>query len=113
VYDGVGKDTLLRSFEALAMRGHLVSFGQSSGAPEPIDIGLLTSKSATLSRPAVFHYTAEPTELRASAGAVFDLMRRGALRPVITRRYALSDAARVHRELESRATTGAAVLLPA
>lgn len=111
-YDAVGKDTLLRSFDALARRGHLVSFGQSSGAPEPIDIGLLTSKSARISRPAVFHYTADPAELKASAGAVFDLLQRGVLSPHITRRAPLSDAARIHRELESRATTGAAVLLP-
>ncbi|MEO8667124.1 MAG: SRPBCC family protein, partial [Bauldia sp.] len=31
VYDGVGSDTFGRSLEALAIRGHLVSFGQASG----------------------------------------------------------------------------------
>lgn len=110
VYDGVGRDTLLRSFEALSMRGHLVSFGQSSGAPEPLDIGMLTAKSAKISRPAVFHYIADPAELRASAAAVFEQVRRGVLRPTVRLR-ALSDAAEAHRELESRSTTGATVLM--
>ena len=31
VYDAVGRDTFLGSFEALAIRGHLVSYGQASG----------------------------------------------------------------------------------
>ena len=110
VYDGVGRDTLLRSFEALSMRGHLVSYGQSSGTPEPLDIGMLTAKSAKISRPAVFHYIADTAELRASAAAVFEHVRRGVLRPT-TRRRPLSDAGQVHRELESRFTTGATVLV--
>jgi NADPH:quinone reductase-like Zn-dependent oxidoreductase len=110
-YDAVGRETLLRSFEALALRGHLVSYGQSSGAPEPLDIGMLTAKSAKISRPAVFHYIADPAELRDSAGAVFEHIARGVLRP-ITRIRPLSEAAQVHRELESRSTIGAAVLAP-
>ena len=110
VYDGVGRETLLRSFEALSMRGHLVSYGQSSGNPELLDIGMLTAKSAKISRPAVFHYIADAAELRSSAAAVFEQVRRGVLRPT-TRRRRLSEAAQVHRELESRATTGATVLV--
>jgi NADPH2:quinone reductase len=112
VFDGVGRDTLLKSLDALAVRGHLVSYGQSSGTPEPLDIGLLTPKSAKLSRPAVFDYTADPAELRASAGQVFDLLARGALRATINQRVSLAEAGRLHRELEGRRTTGASILLP-
>ncbi len=112
VLDGVGRDTLLKSLDALAVRGHLVSYGQSSGAPEPLDIGLLTPKSARLSRPAVFHYTADTAELRASAGQVFNLLARGVLRANINQRVSLADAGRVHRDLEARQTTGASILLP-
>jgi NADPH:quinone reductase len=112
VFDSVGRDTLLQSLDALAMRGHLVSYGQSSGTPAPLDIGLLTSKSAKLSRPAVFHYTGDPAELRASARQVFSLLASGALRAAINQRGSLADAARVHRDLETRQTTGASILLP-
>ncbi len=46
VYDGVGKDTFLKSIECLALRGHLVSYGAASGPPEP-----LASASSRRSRP--------------------------------------------------------------
>jgi NADPH2:quinone reductase len=112
VYDAVGKDTIARSLEALALRGHLVSYGQASGAYDPIDPEALEAKSATLSRPVLFHYTANPEDLRAIAGNVFDMLARGALRVAIHQRYVLADAAQAHRDLESRRTTGASILVP-
>jgi NADPH:quinone reductase-like Zn-dependent oxidoreductase len=111
-YDAVGKDTIAGSLEALALRGQLVSYGQASGAYEPIDPDALEAKSATLSRPVLFHYTANPEDLRAIAGNVFDMLARGALRVAIHQRYALADAAQAHRDLESRRTTGASILVP-
>jgi NADPH:quinone reductase-like Zn-dependent oxidoreductase len=112
VYDAVGKDTITRSLEALALRGHLVSYGQASGAYDPLDPAALEARSATLSRPVLFHYTANPEDLRAIAGNVFDMLARGALRVAIHQRYALADAAQAHRDLESRRTTGASILVP-
>ena len=112
VYDAVGKDTLAGSLEALATPGHLVSYGQSSGAPEQPAIAALSAKSATFSRPALFHYTADPAVLREMAGNVFDLVTRGVLRVEIGQRYALAEASRAHRELEARRTIGASVLMP-
>ena len=112
VYDGVGKDTLAGSLEALAAPGHLVSYGQSSGSPEPPPLAALSAKSVTLSRPVLFHYTAQPERLREIAGNVFDLVARGVLRVEIGHRYPLAQAASAHRELEARRTIGATVLLP-
>jgi NADPH2:quinone reductase len=112
VYDAVGKDTLAGSLEALATPGHLVSYGQSSGTPEPPPLTMLSAKSATFSRPVLFHYTADPVVLREMAGNVFDLVARGALRVEIGQRFPLADAAHAHRELEARRTIGATVLLP-
>ncbi|KAK8944362.1 hypothetical protein KSP39_PZI008363 [Platanthera zijinensis] len=45
VYDSVGKDTFQGSLQCLASRGYMVSFGQSSGLPDPIPITDLASKS--------------------------------------------------------------------
>jgi NADPH:quinone reductase-like Zn-dependent oxidoreductase len=112
VFDGVGRDTLTKSLEALALRGHLVSYGQSSGSAEPIDIAVLTPKSARLSRPVLFHYIADPAELRASAQRVFDLLARGVLKASVNHRHALAEAAQAHRDLEARRTSGAKVLTP-
>jgi NADPH2:quinone reductase len=112
VYDGVGKDTLGGSLEVLALRGHLVSYGEASGNPEPPALAALSAKSATFSRPVLFHYTAEPKDLREIAGNVFDMVARGALKIDVRQRYRLGEAARAHADLEARRTIGASILLP-
>lgn len=112
VYDSVGAATFAGSLEALALCGHLVSYGQASGPVAPIDPAALSAKSATVSRPVLFHYTAEPATLREIAGRTFDALRRGIIRAGINQRFALRDAAAAHRDLEARRTTGATVLLP-
>lgn len=112
VYDSVGAATFAGSLEALALCGHLVSYGQASGPVAPVDPAALSAKSATLSRPVLFHYTAEPAALREIAGRTFEALRRGIIRAGINQRYALRDAAAAHRDLEARRTTGASVLLP-
>ncbi len=112
VYDGVGKDTFARSLRAVAPCGHVASYGQASGAIEPIDPEALAARSISVSRPVLFHYAADPATLRAMAGSVFDLLARGVLKATIHQRYALADAAQAHRDLESRKTSGALVLLP-
>jgi NADPH:quinone reductase-like Zn-dependent oxidoreductase len=111
IYDGIGRDSFAASLDALALCGHLVSYGQASGAVAPIDPAALSAKSATLTRPVLFHYTREPATLRAMAGNVFAMIRRGALRVQVAQRYPLAAAADAHRALEARRTTGASILL--
>jgi NADPH:quinone reductase-like Zn-dependent oxidoreductase len=112
IYDGVGGANLDRSFEALALCGHLVSFGESAGDAHAFDAHRLSTRSATVSRPVLFHYTARPERLREMSANVFDLVRRGVLRVPIHQRWPLAQAAEAHRALESRTTTGATILLP-
>jgi NADPH2:quinone reductase len=50
-------------------------------------------------------------ELTAVTGSVFDMCAAGRLNLPITRRYPLQGAARAHRDLESRQTTGKLMLL--
>ncbi len=57
VYDSVGQATFTPSLDCLKTRGTLVSFGQSSGKVEPLDIGILNTKGGLyLTRPSLFHY---------------------------------------------------------
>jgi NADPH2:quinone reductase len=112
VYDGVGKDTFLKSLDALALRGHLVSYGAASGAPEPISPGLLSAKSASLTRPTLFHYTAQRADLLANAREVFRMVASGTVRIQAPKAYKLENAAAAHRDLESRKTTGSLILVP-
>ncbi len=113
VYDSVGKDTFEGSLDCLKPRGLLVSFGQSSGPVPPFNPGILSQKgSLYLTRPTLFVYIASRAELEASATALFDVVRSGAVEIRINQRYPLSEAAQAHRDLEGRNTTGTTVLIP-
>lgn len=110
IYDAIGRDSFLGSVAALAVRGHLVSFGQASGPVGAHDIGAFASKSATISRPNYGHYTADPKELRAMAARLFAVLSAGTVQPLIGLRLPLSAAAEAHARLEARATVGSTVL---
>jgi NADPH2:quinone reductase len=111
-YDSVGKDTLAASLDALAPRGMLVSFGQSSGWPAPLEWSELAfRKSPILTRPSLFDYTASAEELAATAGELFAAVLDGSVKPTIGQRWRLEQASEAHAALESRRTRGASVLL--
>jgi NADPH2:quinone reductase len=112
VYDSVGRATFQSSLRSLAPRGLLVSFGNASGKPDPVDILTLAAHgSLFLTRPKLAHYTRDRAELTASAGAVFELVSQGVLQPVIGQRFALRDIRRAHEALEARQTIGSSVIL--
>jgi NADPH2:quinone reductase len=111
-YDSVGRDTLLKSLACLALRGHLVGFGNASGRPEPFDMMLLARGSLSLTRPSLFHFVAQRDELLRRAARVFEHIEGGVLHVPIGLRAPLSEVAEVHRALESRRTTGSTVLIP-
>jgi NADPH2:quinone reductase len=73
-------------------------------------IGLSKFLGPLLSRPVLFHYTAE--HLQEMAGNVFRALREGTLRVEVKHRYPLGAAADAHRDLEARRTSGQIVLLP-
>ncbi|KAG0472639.1 hypothetical protein HPP92_014061 [Vanilla planifolia] len=112
VYDSVGKDTFQGSLQCLALRGYMVSFGQSSGRPDPIPITDLVPKSLFLCRPSLMHYIESRDELLESAGEVLSLVSSGVLKVRVNHVYPLSEAARAHADLEARKTSGSIVLIP-
>ena len=113
VYDSVGKNSFDQSINSLAPRGYFVSFGTTTGAPPPVPAATLQKMgSLYFTRPTLVTYTASTAELRDSAQAVFDLVAQGALKVSIHQRYAMSDIARAHAELESGRTTGSSILIP-
>lgn len=113
VYDSVGKNSFDQSLASLAPRGYFVSFGTTTGAPPPVPAATLQKMgSLYFTRPTLVTYTASTAELRDSAQAVFDLVAKGALKVGIRQRYAMSDIARAHAELESGRTTGSSILIP-
>jgi NADPH2:quinone reductase len=113
VFDSVGKDSFEASLNSLAPRGFFVSFGQTTGHP-PAVLGSTLQKHGSLyfTRPTLVTYTSDTNEMRESASMVFDRLKRGVLKVSINQRYALKDAAKAHRDLESGATSGSTVMIP-
>jgi NADPH2:quinone reductase len=113
VFDGVGKATFEASLDSLKRRGLLASYGNASGAVGAVDFAILARKGSLFAtRPTLFDYYTNRTEIEQHAGRVLDLVARGVLKVNIDQRYALQDVATAHRDLEARRTTGSTVLLP-
>ncbi|WP_454456902.1 quinone oxidoreductase family protein [Thauera phenylacetica] len=113
VYDSVGRDTFLDSVACLRRRGIMVSYGNATGPVAPFDCALLhKTGSVYVTRPGLPDYIASRAELLERAASLFEVVRSGQVKIEVLQRYALTDAAQAHRDLEARKTTGSTVLLP-
>jgi NADPH len=113
VYDSIGKDTFQGSLDCLAPRGTMVSFGNASGPVPPFDLSVLGNKgSLRLTRPTLMTYVVHRELLEPMVADLFDAVATGKVKIDIRQRYALSEVAQAHRDLESRKTTGSTILLP-
>lgn len=113
VFDGVGKDTFIPSMDCTRPFGMLVNYGNASGHVPPFDLLLLSKKgSLSVCRPGLSIYSGHVPTMRSAAAEIFDLVRQGAIRIALNHTYPLAEAARAHRDVENRLTSGSVVLLP-
>lgn len=113
VYDGVGKATFPASLDCLRPLGMFVSFGSASGQIDAFNINLLQTKGSLFAtRPTLNHYAAKREDLLKLAAETFEVIASGKVKIPVNQRYPLKDAQQAHHDLESRATTGASILLP-
>lgn len=113
VFDSVGKDTFHGSLASLAVRGLMVSYGNSSGpAPAVEPLALSRGGSLYLTRPTLVHYTLTREEFEWRATDIQNWIASGELKLHIHREYPLAEAAQAHRDLEGRQTTGKLLLIP-
>ncbi|MBN9586415.1 MAG: quinone oxidoreductase [Afipia sp.] len=113
VYDGVGKDTFQGSLKSLRPRGLFVSFGNASGPVPPFAIAELNNHGSLFAtRPKLNDYVGTRKELIEGADTLFAAVISGTLHVPINHAYALKDAQKAHRDLESRVTTGSGILKP-
>ncbi len=111
VYDGVGKDTFMKSLDCLHRRGMMVSFGNASGAVDPFPPAILAQKgSLFLTRPTMYDYMATRGELERASAELFEMMSSGRVKVEVKQRFPLKQAADAHRALEGRKTSGSTVL---
>ena len=113
VYDSVGKDTWRGSLKSLRPLGMFVHFGQSSGMIADFKFSDLASGGSLFAtRPMLFDYIKSRVDLTRRAADLFGRLAAGEIKAHVGQRVALQDAATAHRDLESRRTMGATVLLP-
>ncbi len=112
IIDGVGKSTFKGDLEAVAIRGHIVVFGASSGPADPISPNMLMGRSFSVSGGSLQNFIRTREELLRRANDVIEGIRQGWLKLHITV-LPLEQVQQAHRLIESRKTQGKIVLLVA
>jgi len=112
-YDGIGKTTFPATLDCISPLGMFVSFGSASGQIEAFNINILQQKGSLFAtRPTLNTYAAKRESLLDIANHLFEVVGSGAVKIPVNQKYPLRDAAKAHRDLEGRATTGSSILLP-
>ena len=113
VMDSVGKATFMGSLDCLKPIAIMITFGNASGKPDPVDPQLLAAKgSLYLTRPTLFSYIRTRELCQKRADDLFEMVGSGKVKIEINQSYPLSEIAQAHRNLEARKTTGATVIRP-
>lgn len=113
VYDSVGKDTWETSLDCLRERGLMVSFGNSSGSVEGVNVAILNQKgSIYLTRPSLNGYADTRERFEQMCAELFTMLESGKIKVDIAQRYPLEKAGEAQQALASRKTTGSTILLP-
>ena len=113
VYDGVGKSTLENSLKCLKTRGMMISFGNASGALDPINVPkMLQPKGLFFVRPSMQQYLSTKEELDEAASTIFEKIKSGKVKIEIFKKYKLEEVIQAHKDLEGRKILGPAVIIP-
>ena len=111
VYDAVGKDTFMRSLEALRTAGQIITFGRASGPIPPLDLYELNRNALTVSAGSLFPFTEGLGRLQQMGREWFEVLKSGKVKVSVNQTYALKDAAQAHADIEARRTTGSTALI--
>jgi len=113
VYDGVGKSTFENSIKCLETRGMMISFGNASGALDPINVPkTLQPKGLFFVRPSMGQYLHTKEELDEASKTLFEKVGSGKIKVEIFKKYKLDDVKQAHIDIESRKIIGPAVIVP-
>ncbi len=113
VYDGVGKSTFEKSVKCLKERGMMISFGNSSGPLDPINVPkMLQPKGLFFVRPSMGQYLHTRKELDEASKTLFEKISSGEVKVEIFKKYKLDDVKQAHIDIESRKIVGPAIIIP-
>jgi len=111
VYDPVGGDLFDASLRSIAWEGRIIIIGFAGGKIPQIPANLLLVKNCSAVGFYWGSYRAKnPARVRASFDTLLGWVAAGKLRPHISETFALEDAAKAIRVLQSRKATGKVVL---
>jgi NADPH2:quinone reductase len=111
VFDGGGESTFWASTRVTRRHGTVLYYGAVIGQPPVVNLRQLPN-SIKICYPTFLDHVPTREALLARSAELLTLVRDGLLTIEIGGRYPLAEAARAHRDLESRATTGKLLLLP-
>ena len=113
VYDSIGKNTINDSMDSLKTKGLLVSFGNASGVPDPINIlDLMKKGSLFITRPTLFDYVKTREQLVNASDKYFAVLKSGAVKIDVQQKFALDEVGEAHVAMSNRKTIGTTVLVP-
>jgi NADPH:quinone reductase-like Zn-dependent oxidoreductase len=117
-FDAIGGAHFGRSFACLAPRGLLVGYGSQTmavGGESLVAAGLGLARLKLWSALSFLfggRRSTRPEEFKADMAALFQLLRAGAIRPVVIERVPLAAATKVHERIDRGGLGGKIVLLP-
>ena len=121
-FDGLGGSSFSRSFKCLRAGGTLVAYGSYNAATGKesggmLSYGTLMLRSALTRNKSASIYSIAPLKhkhpdwFRADLAELLRLLEQGQIKPVISQRLPLIDAAKAHDLLEKRGIKGKLVLI--
>lgn len=116
-YDAVGAAAAEAVFASLAVRGHYVLYGKTSGAITDFDLDRLSGfqgdrirGAARVSWVSGYHYLQERADALAVHATLTRWVTDGVIRPRVAAEFSLEDVADAHRALEERLVAGKVLL---
>lgn len=112
VLECVGGEVLTKSLACLVPMGRLVIYGRASGSLPVLDSAQILTRNITVSG---LHLGMPPWHAamhRQAMHELLEMVRTGALQPVIDCTFPLAQARDAHRYLTERRTVGKVVLVP-
>ncbi|KEG15550.1 quinone oxidoreductase [Trypanosoma grayi] len=107
VYDGVGKTTFMGSLSVLRPFGFMISFGNASGAVDPVaPLQLKDAGSVYLQRPSLFDYIRTPGEKERRLADIWGWIKSKKLQLTYSHEFSLQEAVEAHKYLEGQKSVG-------
>jgi NADPH2:quinone reductase len=113
IYDSVGGDTFDQSLKCIAWNGRLLVIGFAGGRiPEVKANRILLKQISIVGLHWGAHVQNEPARIPETFRALFDLYRKGKIKPVIFKTYSLEEVPVALEALGSRKTWGKVIVAP-